>query len=89
MSCDIGHRHSLDPPSLWLWCRPEAAAPIRPLAWEPPYAVDAALKSKKKKQQKKPKKPKSFHGSDPEGVTLIVIIPKKILLYPLQCHLTR
>ena len=21
---------------LWLWCRPEATAPIQPLAWEPP-----------------------------------------------------
>ena len=27
-------------------CRPAAAAPIRPLAWEPPYAAGAALKSK-------------------------------------------
>ena len=25
-----------------LWCRPVATAPIRPLAWEPPYAVGAA-----------------------------------------------
>ena len=32
---------------LWLWCRPAATAPIRPLAWEPPYAVGAALKSQK------------------------------------------
>ena len=24
---------------LWLWCRPAAAAPIPPLAWELPYAV--------------------------------------------------
>ena len=35
---------------LWLWCRPTATAPIRPLACEPPYAATAALKSKKKKQ---------------------------------------
>ena len=34
---------------LWLWRRPAAAAPIGPLAREPPYATDAALKSKKKK----------------------------------------
>ena len=34
---------------LWLWCRPAAVAPIRPLAWEPPYAMGAALKKKKKK----------------------------------------
>ena len=33
---------------LWLWCRPAAVAPIRPLAWEPPYAMGAALKKEKK-----------------------------------------
>ena len=27
-----------------LCCRPAAMALIRPLAWEPPYAMDAALK---------------------------------------------
>ena len=32
---------------LWLWHRLAAVAPIRPLAWESPYAVGAALKSKK------------------------------------------
>ena len=32
----------------WLWCRPAALAPIRPLAWEPPYARGVALKSKNK-----------------------------------------
>ena len=31
---------------LWLWCRPAATAWIRPLAWESPYAMGAALKSK-------------------------------------------
>ena len=36
---------------LWLWCRPAAAAPIGPLAWEPPYAVGAALKRQKKKKE--------------------------------------
>ena len=35
---------------LWLWYRPAAVAPIRPLAWEPPYATSAALKKKKKKR---------------------------------------
>ena len=34
---------------LWLWCRQAAVAPIRPLAWELPYAMGAALKSKKKR----------------------------------------
>ena len=33
---------------LWLWCRLEATAPIRPLAWEPPYAVDVALEKDRK-----------------------------------------
>ena len=38
-----------DPALLWLWCRPADVAPIIPLAWEPPYAPGAALKSKKEK----------------------------------------
>ena len=32
---------------LWLGRRLAAVALIRPLAWEPPQAADAALKSKK------------------------------------------
>ena len=38
---------------LWLWCRPAAVVPIRPLAWELPYAVGAALKTEKIKRKKK------------------------------------
>ena len=45
MSCSVGLRHGLNLALLWLWCMPAAGAPIRPLAWEPPYATDAALKS--------------------------------------------
>ena len=37
-----------DPALLWLWCRPAATAPIRPLVWEPPYAEGAALEMAKK-----------------------------------------
>ena len=37
-----------DPSLLGLWHRPAAVAPIRPMAWEPPCAAGAALKSKKK-----------------------------------------
>ena len=44
MSCGVGHRHGLDLALLWLWCRPVAAAPIIPLAWEPPCVMGAALK---------------------------------------------
>ena len=34
-----------DPVLLCLWCRLSAAAPIRPLAWQFPYAAGEALKS--------------------------------------------
>ena len=37
-----------DPELLWLWCRPVAAALIRPLAWELPYATGGALINKNK-----------------------------------------
>ena len=50
MSRGVGLRHGSDLVLLWLWYRPAAVAPIKPLAWEPPYAVGAALKSKKKKK---------------------------------------
>ena len=57
VSCGVGCRRVLDPMWLWLWCRPAAAAPTGPLAWELPYAAGAALKRKAKKQNKtKPKK---------------------------------
>ena len=41
---------------LWLWRRPAAIAPIRPLAWEPSYAVGGALKGQKTKNKKNFKK---------------------------------
>ena len=50
MSCGVGRSHSLDLMLLWLWYRLAAVAVIRPLAWELPYAVGAALKRKKKNQ---------------------------------------
>ena len=49
MDCGVSWRHSSDPVLLWLWHRPAAAALIQPLAWEPPYASDVALKTKPKK----------------------------------------
>ena len=52
MSGGVGCRRSWDLALLWLWCRPAAAAPIQPLAWELPYAAGATLKSKKKKKKK-------------------------------------
>ena len=52
VSRGVCHRCGLDPELLCLWCRPAAVAPIRPVAWEPPYAVGAAQKAKKKKKKK-------------------------------------
>ena len=60
MSCGVGRRHGSDP--ALLWCRLVATAPIRPLAWEPPYAMGAALekakKTKKRKRKEKERKKK-------------------------------
>ena len=42
MSCGVGCRRGSDSALLWLWCRQVATAPIRPLAWEPPYAVGSS-----------------------------------------------
>ena len=61
VSCGVGLRHGSDPSLLWVWRRPVATAPIRPLAWEPPYAAGAAqeiattttTKDKKKDKKKK------------------------------------
>ena len=53
MSCGVGCRHGSDPALLWLWRRPVATAPIRPLAWEPPYAAGAAQRNSKKTKKKK------------------------------------
>ena len=45
-------RHSSDLALLWLWHRrPAAVAPIRPLAWKPPYAVSVVLKRQRKKKK--------------------------------------
>ena len=51
MRCGVGRRRGSDLVLLWLWHRPVATASIRPLAWEPPYAVGAAQKKKKKKKK--------------------------------------
>ena len=53
MSCGAGRRCGLDPALLGLWCRPAAATLIQPLAWEPPYAMGAALKRQKKKKRER------------------------------------
>ena len=47
MSYGVGHRGDSILALLWLWDRPAAAALIRPLAWELPYAAGATLKRPK------------------------------------------
>ena len=58
MTCGVGRRGGSDPELLGLWCTPAATAPIRTLAWEPPYAAGADLQNTKyKKKKKKKRKP--------------------------------
>ena len=52
MSCGVGCGCGSYPTLLWLWQRPVATAPIRPLAWEPPYATGVALEMAKSQKQK-------------------------------------
>ena len=56
MSCGVGCRRGSNPELLWLWCRPVATSPIRPLAWEPPYAVGVAQEMAKRQKKKERKK---------------------------------
>ena len=53
VSYGSGCRRSSDPMLLWLWRRLAATAPVRPLAWEPPYATEAALEMAKGQKKKK------------------------------------
>ena len=72
MSCGVGRRCSLDPVLLWLWCRQAAVTPIRPLAWELPYATGEALKRQK---TKKPHNTLSLYYAIPrDGEFLLVIL---------------
>ena len=77
MSCGVGCRRGSDPALLWLWYRLAATAPIRPLAWEPPYAEGVAKRNSKDKKTKKQKK--QFRVSKIQ--TLI------ILAMPLECDI--
>ena len=53
VSCGVGHSLGSDPVLLWLWHRPAATAPIRPLTWEPPYVMGVALENTKKEKKKR------------------------------------
>jgi len=52
VSCGVGRRQGSDLAWLWLWHRLAVAAPIRPLVWEPQYALGAVLEKDKNKQTK-------------------------------------
>ena len=52
---------------LWLWHRPVATAPMRPLTWELPYATGAAQEIAKKTKKKKRKRKKGRKGSREGG----------------------
>ena len=56
MSCGVDCRCSSDLVLLLLWSRLAAVAPIRSLAWEPPYAAVAALKRQQQQQQQQQQK---------------------------------
>ena len=43
----------MNPELLWLWRRPASTVPIRPQAWEPPYAVGVAPEKAKRQKEKK------------------------------------
>ena len=49
---------------LWFWRRPAATAPIEPLAWEPPHAVEAAQEMAKRQKKKKNKNKKLIQETD-------------------------
>ena len=68
MSCGVGCRYVSDPELLWLWRGPVTTAPIRPLAWEPPYAMGAAL-GKAKRQKKESKNWSSSRGTSEMNLT--------------------
>ena len=48
VSCAVDPRCGLDLALLWLWRRPAVTTLIRPLAWEPSYAVGAVSPPPKK-----------------------------------------
>ena len=51
MRCGVSCRCGSDPKGLGLGLGPTALPPIGPIAWDPPYAVGAALKKQKGKRK--------------------------------------
>ena len=74
MRYGVGHRCGSDPPLLWLWCRPAAAAPFRPqpgnfhmLQVQP--QKDKKKKKKKERKKERKKNPKNKNKVSPRGGT--------------------
>ena len=93
MSCGVGRRRGSDPALLWLWCRPAVAAPIRPLAWEPPYAKEADQEIAKDKKKKPPfTEMFSTCSQETEKLLRLFRVEKKIILQNVEkgsdCPLT-
>ena len=86
MSCGVGRRHGLDPALLWLWSSLAATAPIRHLAWEPPYGAGTALKEQKDEKKKKKTNwdPNSWGVFTTMFVTLKSVTPTFSHYHPLQ-----
>ena len=74
MSWGVGQRRGLD--LMLLWRRLAAVAPIRPLAWEPPYTSGATVKSKKTKQ-KQLKPPQKTQNQEMEQIKAVKNLRKQ------------
>ena len=88
MSCGVGCRRGSDLVWLWLWRRPAALAPIRPLAWEPPYAEGVALKKEKKRKENSVGTRVSglaTVGSCPKALPVLLISHQHLTLFLLTC----
>ena len=59
---------ALDPMLLWLWHRLVATAPIKPLAWEPPNAMEAAQEMAKRQKKKKKRKITGHQRNWPDAI---------------------
>jgi len=86
MSCGVGHRCSLDPALLWLWCRPAVVA----LTW--PLGTSTCRKWGSEKQKKKKKRSPymclSLPLSCPLGICFCLLScfsPLLLPVFPLCC----
>ena len=90
VSRGVGCRCGSDPMLLWLWCRLVAVALIQPLAWELPYALGAALKSKTTTNNQKNKQIKKLLGAvwttyGPEPWTESILVRARWSIWRVRC----